>query len=103
MAKAKTRVVGWGGGGGQGGKYSDPFYLTSALDGGVGGWLTPPSGRFTAGKETRYQLYRRLVGPQGWSGRVRKTDRTGVRFPERITRSESLNRLSYSGPHNGPG
>jgi len=29
-------------------------------------------GRFTLGKETRYPLYRRLGGPQGQSGRVRK-------------------------------
>ena len=38
---------------------------------GVSG-LTPRPGRFTPGKETRYPLYRRLGGPQGRSGRVRK-------------------------------
>jgi hypothetical protein len=37
-----------------------------------GGRLTPRHGRFISGKETRYPLYRRLGGPQGWSGRVRK-------------------------------
>ena len=37
-----------------------------------GGWLTPRHGRFTSGKETRYPLYRREGGTQGWSGRVRK-------------------------------
>jgi hypothetical protein len=37
-----------------------------------GGWLAPLFGRFTPGKETRYPLYRRLRGAQGWSGRVRK-------------------------------
>jgi hypothetical protein len=37
-----------------------------------GGWLTPRTGRFTPRKETRYPLYRRLGGPQGRSGRVRK-------------------------------
>jgi hypothetical protein len=37
-----------------------------------GGWLTPRPGRFSPGKETRYPLYRRLCGPQGRSGRVRK-------------------------------
>ena len=37
-----------------------------------GGWLTPRPGRFTPGKETRYPLYRRLGGPQGRCGRVRK-------------------------------
>jgi hypothetical protein len=36
------------------------------------GWLAPRPGRFTPWKETRYQLYRRLGGPQGRSGRVRK-------------------------------
>jgi hypothetical protein len=38
---------------------------------GCGGGLTPSPGHFTPGKETRYPLYRRLRGPQGWSGRVR--------------------------------
>ena len=38
----------------------------------MGGVLTPRHGRFTPGKETRYPLYRRLGGPQGHSGRVRK-------------------------------
>ena len=33
-----------------------------------GGWSTPRSGRFTAGKETPYPLYRRLGGPQGRPG-----------------------------------
>ena len=46
------------------------FFLTSALDG--GGWSTPRPGRFTPEKETRYPLYRRLGGPQGRFGRVRK-------------------------------
>ena len=44
--------------------------LTSALDGGE--WLTPRPGRFTPGQETWYPLYRRLGGPQGRCGRVRK-------------------------------
>jgi hypothetical protein len=42
---------------------------TSAL--GEGGWSAPRPGRFTPGK-TQYPLYRRLGGPQGRSGRVRK-------------------------------
>ena len=37
-----------------------------------GAWSTPRPGRFSPGKETRYPLYRRLGGPQGRSGRVRK-------------------------------
>jgi hypothetical protein len=44
--------------------------LTSALD--VGGWSTPRPGRFTPGEKTRYPSYRRLIGPQGRSGRERK-------------------------------
>jgi hypothetical protein len=40
------------------------------LDG--GGWLAPRPGRFTHRKESRYPLYRRLGGPQGRSGQVRK-------------------------------
>jgi len=48
---------------------SSTLSLTSALDGGE--WSTPRPGRFTPGK-TRYPLYRRLGGPQGRSGQVRK-------------------------------
>jgi hypothetical protein len=50
--------------------YSSTLSLTSALD--RSGWLTPRPGCFTPGKETRYPFYRRLGGPQGMSGRVRK-------------------------------
>ena len=34
--------------------------------------MTPRPGRFTLEEEIPYPLYRRLGGPQGWSGRVRK-------------------------------
>jgi len=50
--------------------YSSTLSLTSALHG--SGCLTPSSGRFTPGKETRYLLCRRLVRPQDRSGRVQK-------------------------------
>ena len=50
--------------------YNSIFSLTSAVGG--GGWLTPRSGRFAPGLETRYPLYRRLGGHQGRSGRVQK-------------------------------
>jgi hypothetical protein len=43
------------------------FHLSARL----GWWSTPLAGRFTPW-ETRYPLYRRLGGPQGRSGRVRK-------------------------------
>jgi hypothetical protein len=46
--------------------------------------------------QTRHPLYRRLDGPQGGSGRVGKDSPfTGIRFPDRPARSESLYRLSY--------
>jgi hypothetical protein len=50
--------------------YSSTLSLTSALDGIV--WLMPHPSHFTPGKETRYQLCRRLGGPQGQSERVWK-------------------------------
>ena len=50
--------------------YSSTLPLTSALD--VGRWSTPHPAALPPGK-TRYPLYRRLGGPQGRSGRVRKT------------------------------
>jgi hypothetical protein len=54
--------------------YGSTLSFTSSLDG--SGWLTPRPVRFTPPppprKETRYPLYRRLGGPQGRSGRVRK-------------------------------
>jgi hypothetical protein len=38
-----------------------------------GGWPTPRPGRIIPGKGTWYPLYKRLRGPYGRSGRVRKT------------------------------
>ena len=73
--------------------YSSTLPLTSALDGVDGQRHVPavlPPGK------TRYPLYRRLGGPQGRSGRVRKiSPPTGIRSPDRPARSESLYRLSY--------
>ena len=64
-----------------------------------GGCSTPRPGRFTPGKETRYPLYRRLSGPQGRYGQVRKiSPHTGIRSPDRPARSELLYQLSYPGP-----
>jgi hypothetical protein len=51
-------------------RFSFAVFLTAALD--RGGWSTPLAGRFTPGKETGCSFYRRLGGPQGPSGRVRK-------------------------------
>ena len=61
---------------------------------GVGGQHHAPAA-LPLGK-TRYPLYRRLGGPQGRSGRVRKIwPPTGIRSPDRPARSESLYRLRY--------
>jgi hypothetical protein len=49
---------------------SSTLSSTSALD--EGGWLTPRLGRTLPPGKTRYPLYRRLGGPQGRSGQVRK-------------------------------
>jgi hypothetical protein len=65
----------------------------------MGGWLMPRPGRFTAGKEIRHPLHRRLGGSQGRRGRVRKTSPpTGIRSPDSAARSESPDRLRYPGP-----
>ena len=49
--------------------------------------------------KTPYALFRRLGGPQGRSGGVRKNlAPTGIRSPDRPARSESLYRLRYPGP-----
>jgi len=46
--------------------------------------------------KTRYPFYRRLDGPQGRSGQVRKiSPPTGIRSPDRPARSQSLYRLRY--------
>jgi hypothetical protein len=44
--------------------------MTTALEGGEGSASRP--GRSLPQAKTRYPLYRRLCGPQGWSGQVRK-------------------------------
>jgi hypothetical protein len=66
-------------------RYSSTLSLTLALN--VGGCSTPCSGHFTPGKETRYPFYRRLGGPQGRSGRVRKTSLPQGAIPTTLSRS----------------
>jgi hypothetical protein len=51
-------------------RYSSTLFLTVALEGGEGSALHP--GRTLPLGKTRYPLYRRLGGPQGRSGQVRK-------------------------------
>jgi hypothetical protein len=78
-------------------RYSSTPYSTSALDG--SGWLAPRPRRFNHERETRYQLYRRLSGPQSRSTRVRKISTpTGNRSSDRLASLESLHRLRYPGP-----
>jgi hypothetical protein len=59
----------------------------------VGGQRHAPAA-LTPGK-TRYPLYRRLGGHQGADNLVP----TGIRSPDRPSRSESLYRLNYRGTH----
>ena len=57
-----------------------------ALEGGEGSASRP--GRSLPQGKTRYPLYRRLGGPQGWCGEVRKiSPPTGIRSPGRTARS----------------
>jgi len=77
-------------------RYSSTLSLTSALDG-VGGLHHAPAA-LPRGK-IWYPLYRRLGGPQGRSGQLRKiSPPIGIQSPDHPARSESLYRLSYRGP-----
>jgi hypothetical protein len=75
--------------------YSFTLSLTSALDG-VGDQrhataaLTPAM--------TRYPLYRRMRGHKSRSGRMRKVSPYRDSVPDRLARSETLQRLSYPDP-----
>ena len=81
--------------------YSSTLPSSSALDG--GGWSTPRPGRFTTGKDPVP-----IVQEAGWAPGAVWTDAenlapTGIRSPDRPARSESLYRLSYTGPLLYPG
>ena len=77
--------------------YVSTLPSTSALD---WVWVVNATPRSLYPREkTRYPLYRKLGGPQGRSGRVRKIlPPIGIRSPDRPASSESLYRLSYPGP-----
>ena len=82
--------------------YSSTLSLTSALDG--NGWSTPGPGHFTPGELTRYQPYRRLGQPQGWSGWLQKIWPPTVfdSSPERVavqTASENIYLKEISGKY----
>ena len=73
--------------------------MTTAVEG-VEGSASRPNRSLIPGK-TRYPLYRRLGGPQGRSGQVRKiSPPTGIRSPDRPSLSQSLYRLSYRAHNN---
>ena len=64
---------------------------------GVGGQHHAPAA--LPPRKTRYPLYRRLGGPQGRSGRVRKiSPPTGIRSLVRPARMNLLHRRRYPGP-----
>jgi len=68
--------------------------MTTALEGNKGSASRP--GRSLPTRKTRYPLYRRLGGPQGRSGQVRKlSPPTGIRSPDRPASNQSLYRLRY--------
>jgi len=66
------------------------FSFTLPLTFRWGGWLTTRLGRFTTGKDsvTLVQEAGWFAGPV-WTG-TEKLARTGIRFPDRPARSESL-------------
>ena len=70
--------------------------MTAALEGGE--WSAARPGRTLPPGKKRYPFYMRLGGPQGLPGRAKNLVPTGIRFPDRAARSESLYRLSYAGP-----
>jgi hypothetical protein len=71
-------------------------FFNFAPDG--GGWSMPHSGHFMLGKETWYPLYRRLGGPQSWSGSVENLTAIGIRSLDLPAKSELLYQIHYPGP-----
>jgi len=77
--------------------YRSTLSLTSVING-VGGQLHVPAA--LPPQKTRYLLYRRLGGPQGRSGRVRKISRPPGFDPRAAQPVASRYiELSYPGPH----
>ena len=67
--------------------------MTAALEGGE--WSAARPGRTLSPGKTQYPFHRRLGGPQGQSGRGRKSRPHRDSMPDRPARSHSLYRLSY--------
>ena len=67
--------------------------------GAIWGWVVNATPRpFISWEKSRNALYRRLGGPQGRSGRVRKTSPPPKFDAPTVQPVESLYRLSYPGP-----
>jgi hypothetical protein len=79
-------------------RYSSTLSLTSVL-GGVGGQSQAPSALPQKNQVPIVQEGRWAPGPV-WTG-AENLAPTGIRFPDRQARSESLYRLSYRGPSQG--
>ena len=73
-----------------------PLFLTSALEGGEGSASRP--GRTLPPGKTRYPLYRRLGGPQGPSGQVRKIS-PPPRFDPRTVQPVGIRYTDYAALH----
>ena len=76
--------------------FSSTLSLTSALD--VGGWSTPRSGRFNSEKDPVPIVQEAWWAPRPVWTVVENLAATDIRSPDSPSRSESLYRLSYSGP-----
>jgi hypothetical protein len=70
-------------------------YWTSALEGGA--WPAPHPDRFTHGNETRYPLYRRLIGLWDRAGRIRKVT-PPLGFESRIVLPKARRYIDWSIP-----
>jgi len=68
--------------------------MTAALEGGE--WSAARPGRTLAPGKTRYPLYRRLGGPQGWSRRAKNLFPSGILSRTVQPVAQSLYRLSYA-------
>ena len=67
--------------------------MTAALEGSE--WSAARPGRTLFPGKTRYPFYRRLGGPQGWSGQAENIVPTGIRSRTVQPVAQSLYRLSY--------
>jgi hypothetical protein len=75
--------------------YSSTLSLASVRNRDV--WLTPLSGLFTPGNEKRYLLYKRLCGPQSWSGREGEISPPSV-FDSRTVQLVAIRHTGYAVP-----